>query len=282
MADAAVKDRAGLGWRAELAAGIFANLHRIDALEVIADDYFQAPSSRISALQTLSRQLPVLLHGVGLGLASTAPADRKRIESMARLIEKVRPECWTEHLAFVRAGGIEIGHLAAPPRNENTLAGLCDNMRLARRITGATPAMENIATLIDPPGSPMNEARWISGAIAASGSELLLDLHNVLTNSINFRYDPYQFLAAIPLEMVSIVHIAGGRSMGKGRRLDDHLHETPTAVFSMLRWVAARTARSLTVILERDGNYPRMEELLLELDRARAAMREGRHDRAGV
>ncbi len=282
MADAVVNDRVGIGWRAELAAGIFANLHRIDAVEVIADDYFQAPAARISALQTLSRQVPLLLHGVGLGLASAAPADRKRIESMARLIDKIRPECWTEHLAFVRAGRIEIGHLAAPPRNENTLAGLCENIELARRITGAAPAMENIATLIDPPGSTMSEARWISGAIAASGSDLLLDLHNVHTNSINFGYDPYEFLASIPLCKVSIIHIAGGRSMRGGRILDDHLHRTPDEVYSLLRWVAARADRPLTVMLERDGNYPRMEELLVELGRARSALKEGRRDRTTI
>ena len=282
MAAAAANDRVGLGWRPELAAGILASLHRVDALEVIADDYFDASSARIQALQSLARQMPVLLHGVALGLASTAPADRKRIESMARLIDKIRPECWSEHLAFVRAGGIEIGHLAAPPRNDNTLSGLCENVRLARRITGSAPAIENIATLIDPPGSTMNEARWITGAIKASGSDLLLDLHNVYTNSINFGFDAYELLAGLPLRNVSTIHIAGGRSIGAGRRLDDHLHETPGAVFALLRWVAARTARPLTVILERDGNYPRMEDLLAELDQARAALKEGRHDRAAI
>ena len=197
---------------------------------------------------------------------------------MARLIGKINPECWTEHLAFVRAGGIEIGHLAAPPRNDNTLSGLCENLRLARRITGALPAMENIAMLLDPPGSTMSEACWL----AASGTDLLLDLHNVHTNSINFNYDPYALLAAIPLERASIIHIAGGRSIRGGRILDDHLHETSDEVYGLLRWVAARAPRSLTVILERDGNYPRMETLLMEIDSARAALKEGRNDRSKI
>ena len=37
------RDRFGLGWRPELAAGILAHLDRIDLIEVIADDYFDAP-----------------------------------------------------------------------------------------------------------------------------------------------------------------------------------------------------------------------------------------------
>ena len=39
-----MNDRFGLGWRPELAAGIFSNLDRIDIVEVIADDYFDAPN----------------------------------------------------------------------------------------------------------------------------------------------------------------------------------------------------------------------------------------------
>ncbi len=282
MVAAAVKDRVGLGWRAELAAGIFVNLEQIDVVEVIADNYFHASSKQMDALKTLARQVPVLLHGVGLGLASTAAVDRKRIESMARLFDKVRPECWTEHLAFVRAGGIEIGHLAAPPRNENTLAGLGANLELARRITGHLPAMENIATLLDPPGSTMDEAQWVGRAIRESGCGLLLDLHNVHTNAINLKFDPFAYIDNMPLGRVSVLHIAGGRTMRGGRLLDDHLHETPDDVFALLRYVAARTPQPLHVLLERDGNYPEMSQLIAELGRARTALREGRDDRSKI
>jgi uncharacterized protein len=43
------RDLFGLGWRPELAAGILANLHRIDVLEVIADDHFKAPPRALRA-----------------------------------------------------------------------------------------------------------------------------------------------------------------------------------------------------------------------------------------
>ena len=65
-----MRDRVGLGWRPELAAGILSNLDRIDLVEVIADDFFEAPRRRLRALRTLAAQTPVTLHGVSLGLAS--------------------------------------------------------------------------------------------------------------------------------------------------------------------------------------------------------------------
>src|SRR5271165_4562334 len=98
-------DRVGLGWRPELAVGIFANLDEIDVIEVIADDYFDSAAG-VRAIRTLAAQRPVVLHGIALGLASTMPPERKRLEKMARLVEKVSPESWSEHLAFVRARDI--------------------------------------------------------------------------------------------------------------------------------------------------------------------------------
>jgi len=271
-------DRVGLSWRSELAAGILTNLDRIDVVEVIADDYFEAAGNRVKALRTLAAQVPVVLHGIAQGLASTVRADPRRLEKMARVADLVRPESWSEHLAFVRGDGIEIGHLAATPRNHRTVEGTCVNLEAARRIVGTAPAMENIATLIDPPGSTLTEADWIGRILAGSEGDLLLDLHNLHANALNFGYDPVLFLDQIPCGRVGAVHLAGGRWIG--RLLDDHLHDVPDPVYDLLTELAARTPRPLTVILERDGAYPPIEHLLRQLDRARVAVSMGRQRRA--
>lgn len=245
------KDRVGLSWRPELAAGILTNLDRIDVVEVIADDYFDVPVSKTKALRTLAAQVPVVLHGVTQGLASTVRADRGRLERLARIADLVRPESWSEHLAFVRAGGVEIGHLAAPPRNRCTVEGTCANVAQAHRIVGSAPMVENIATLIDPPGSAFAESEWIRQILAGSDADLLLDLHNLHANATNFGYDPLGFLNQIPCSRVGAVHLAGGRWIG--RVLDDHLHDVPEPVYELLAELAARAPRPLTVILEQIG-----------------------------
>lgn len=53
-------------------------------------------------------------------------------------------------------------------------------------------------------------------------------------------------------------------------------HEVPDPVYDLLREVGRRAPRPLTVILERDGAYPPVGRLRDELDRARAALAEGR------
>ena len=277
-------DRVGLGWRPELAAGILSNLDRIDILEVIAEDYWDS-SSGVRAIKTLAAQKPVVLHGISLGLASTAPAERKRLDKMARLFEKVRPESWSEHLAFVRAGGIEIGHLAAPPRTAATIDGTAANLEAARAAIGSMPLVENIATLIDPPASDRGEPAWLAETLAASGCGMLLDLHNLYANSVNFGLNAEEFLSRLPAEAIHQVHISGGHWIDDGdpshrRLLDDHLHDPPDPVYELLTELAARCPNMLTVILERDGSYPPMAHLLQQLELARDAMAHGRARRA--
>ncbi|MEZ5354714.1 MAG: DUF692 family protein [Bryobacteraceae bacterium] len=278
MEPGAERDRVGLGWRPQLAAGIFANLDRIDVVEVIADDYLPAARKGIDALRTLRAQTPVLLHSIGLGPGSTARVEQRRVDALAKLIEAVEPESWSEHLAFVRGGGIEIGHLCAPPRNAWTVEGTAENLDRMRRGVGVTPMVENIATLVDPPGSDLGESVWLSAVMAATESPLLLDLHNVVTNARNLGYEAVEFLEAIPLDRVRVIHISGGRFLGGegGPILDDHLHDPPEPVYQLLEEVGRRARQPLTVILERDGRFPAMSELLAQLDRARASLRAGR------
>jgi len=274
-----VGDRFGISWRAELAGGILAHLDAIDVVEVLADDHLDASRRELDALRALGAARPLTLHGVSLGLASSEPVDEQRLSRLARLVDRLAPESWSEHLAFVRAGAIEIGHLAAPPRRRETIDGTCRNLERARAIVGEIPLVENVATLVDPPASDRDEASWIAAILEASRAPLLLDLHNLHANAVNFAFSPLDFLGRVPLDRVGVVHLAGGRWIGAGPReriLDDHLHEVPEPVYELLAEVARRTPQPLTVILERDGRYPRFDRLLAELDRAREAVRRGR------
>jgi len=273
------KDRFGIGWRPELAAGILCNLDRIDLVEVIADDFFDAPRNKRRALATLAAQTPVVLHGVTLGMASTSPVEIKRLQKTARLFEEVHPDYWSEHLAFVRAGGVEIGHLTAPPRTASTVESAAANIERARKVVGVAPLVENIATLIDPPASEQSESEWVGSILRSSGCSLLLDLHNLHANATNFGFDPRKFIDEIPPGRIASIHLAGGKwvgARGERRILDDHLHDVPDPVYELLAYVGSRVSSELTVILERDGAYPPMHCLLDELDRARRALAEGR------
>ncbi len=281
-----MRDRVGIGWRPELAAGILSHLDEIDVVEVLLEDYVGASRKALRALEFLSKQVAVIYHGVTLGLASTLPVDRRRLERVARTLDVLKAESWSEHLAFVRAGGIEIGHLAAAPRTVATIEGTLSNMHRLKGMIGLMPALENIATLLEPPGSTLSEPEWVSAIASGTCADLLIDLHNLLCNALNAGLDPELYLQGFPLERVTHVHLSGGRWIPEPvrharepnamRMLDDHLQPVPPRVFSLLSRLASRTVRPLTVIIERDGNYPAFESLLCELREARAVLARAR------
>lgn len=282
---AAPDDRVGLTWHPALAAAILGARTRIDVLEVIPEGRFLESRRDQRALKSLAREIPVAIHGVSLGLASTMAVDARRLEAFARLVDAVQPEGWSEHLAFVRAGDVELGHLAAPTRTAATIEATARQLDRAARVIGATPQVENVATLIDPPGSTMSELTWLQRLLATTEADLLLDLHNLHANSVNFGFDAEAFLDALPADRIRTIHIAGGMMIaaanGDRRLLDDHLHDVPDPVYALLERVGMRVPHPVTVVLERDGAFPPFEQLMAQLDRARAALAAGRAKRPG-
>lgn len=283
LPDPSTQDRVGLGWRGELATGILSHLDAIDVLEVIAENLSDRRDQ--DALRELGRQVPVYLHGVSMGLASCHAVSGARIDAMAKLVHRVEPAGWSEHLAFVRAGGIEIGHLAAPPRTRENVDGALANIARATHIVGAAPLLENIATLIDPPGSELDETHWLGEIVRGANAPMLIDLHNLYANAMNFGCDPLALLHRMPVTEVAMVHLSGGvwlNDAGKPtpengvRLLDDHLHDVPPPIFDLLESLASVVKAPLAVIIERDGRYPPFESLLAQIERARAALARGR------
>jgi uncharacterized protein len=274
------RDRVGLAWRDELAAQIMLHLDSIDHLEIIAEREWSASRRRLDALRDLARQVPVSLHGVSLGLVSSGNVSEERLERLARLVERVQPDHWSEHLAFVRAGGIEIGHLAAAPYAPQTLAGAVRNLERARNVVGSLPQLENIATLLMPPGSCWTEAEFIGKVVCGAGVAMLLDLHNLYANACNLGQDPFAMLDSLPLERVASVHLSGGHWEtgldGRSRLIDDHVHDPPAAIYELLEVLGFRARQPLTIIIERDGHYPDFAALLEQIARARAALALGR------
>jgi uncharacterized protein (UPF0276 family) len=273
-------DRFGLTWHPSLAPGVLANLDRVDLLEVIPEGRFLESRRARRALRRLARAVPVSIHGVSLGLAGVSRVSPRRLEHYARLIGDIEPESWSEHLAFVRAGEIELGHLAAPPRGQHSIEATAEHVELARRAIGSYPSLENVATPLEPPESDRSEEEWLLDVLAASPIDLLLDLHNLYTNGANFGFDPAAVIRVLPADRIRTIHIAGGVEVevdgGERRRIDDHRHDVPDPVYELLTLVGELVPHPIDVVLERDGAFPPFAQMLAELDRARAALAQGR------
>jgi uncharacterized protein (UPF0276 family) len=212
-------------------------------------------------------------HGTGLSLGGAEPLDRKRLDHLARLAERLDAPMVSEHIAFVRAGGIEAGHLLPLPRTYESLDVLVENIREAQAALPVPLAIENIATLFEWPASEMDEATFITEALERTDTRLLLDVSNLYANTRNHGWEATAFLDGLPLARLAYVHIAGGIVRNRLYH-DTHAHAIPAGAFELLAELCARIEPP-GVLLERDDHFPEASELLSELDAIAQAIARG-------
>jgi uncharacterized protein (UPF0276 family) len=262
----------GIGWRGELASAI----QRRDDLgfvEILAEDFFSTGVIPPALQQLHQRGVVIVPHGVGLSLGGAEPIEPWRVQALAQLAQQVQAPLVSEHLAFVRAGGLETGHLLPVPRTRAMLDIVVENIQQAEAELPVPLAVENVATLFEWPGAEMDEATFLTEIFARTEALLLLDIENVYANARNLGGDPLAFLEHLPLDRIAYVHIAGGVETA-GIYHDTHAEPIPEEVFQLLEELCARVAIP-GVLLERDDRFPGETELNAELDAVVNAMRSG-------
>ncbi|HYT87816.1 MAG TPA: DUF692 domain-containing protein [Gemmataceae bacterium] len=262
----------GIGWRGELALAIDRR-RDLGFVEMIAEDL--NPHAALPApLQRLrERGVKIVPHGISLSLGSADSPDPKRLQRLDRVARQLNAPLVSEHLAFVRGGGIETGHLQPVPRTWESLEVVVANVREAKQALSVPLALENVATLFEWPGAELEEADFLAEVLEQADVGLLLDIENVYANARNHHDDPLRFLDRIPVERIAYVHIAGGVERD-GIYHDTHAHPIPMPVLDLLEEVCSRTAVP-GVMLERDDYYPTDDELNAELDAIAAAVARG-------
>ncbi|WP_432954587.1 DUF692 domain-containing protein [Micromonospora haikouensis] len=258
----------GIGWRPEI-AGFVAELPGLRFVEVVAEAVAPhgPPPPGLAAL--LERGVTVVPHGVRLSLGGAEPVDPARVSHLAQVAELVGAPLVSEHIAFVRAGGLEAGHLLPLPRSREAVAAVVANVRRAQADLPVPLALEPIAALFDWPDDELDEADFLTEILDATGTTLLLDVANVHANARNRGADPLALLDRLPLDRVAYAHVAGGAEQG-GFYHDTHTDPVPPAVLDLIGELCARH-RPPALLLERDGRWPPAPALRAELDAIAAA-----------
>ncbi|MBI1791006.1 MAG: DUF692 domain-containing protein [Acidobacteria bacterium] len=258
---------AGLGFREPLRAGVFLYRDRIGFLEITADHYLDAPARKLRELDLLAEHFTLIPHGLDLSLGSAGGLDLGYLKKLATLIRRVGCPWWSEHIAFMRAGGVRVGHLAPLPYTREAVDTICRNLAVVREAIERPLILENIAYQVVLPGDGRSEPEFLAEILERSGCGLLLDVANLHANAINHGFDPRAWLDRIPLDRVVQLHFAGGH-WKDGELIDSHSRKVDEAVWDLMDAVLAR-APVRGVVLERDEKIPPIEELLPDLERVR-------------
>ncbi|MCA9254758.1 MAG: DUF692 domain-containing protein, partial [Phycisphaerales bacterium] len=224
--------------------------------------------------QLLADHFTLIPHGLDLSLGGAEGLNERYLERVADVVRRVRSPWWSEHIAFTRAEGIDIGHLSPLPFTHEAVDAIVRNVERARRTIDVPLILENITYTLQMPGAEMSEAEFLRRIVDRTGCGLLLDVTNLYTNAVNHRFDADRMIDDLPLDAVVQLHFVGGRRDGD-ILIDSHSSATPPEVWSLLEEIVRR-APVKGVILERDENIPPFAELQDELRRARSIWKAAR------
>ena len=234
-----------------------------------------APMARL--LDEISGKLPIVLHSIGLSICSADVFDTEYLHNLGAWRRRLRSPWVSEHLSFSRVGS---GHetnaaMALPaPLDREVLDLLIPRIRAAQDEVGCDFLLENNVYYFQYPDQEMTEAEFLTQMAAETGCGLLLDLHNVYTNSLNHGFDALEFLGSLALEQVKEVHVAGGSKM-MGFHTDSHRGPVEDGVWELLRYVAPRAPELRGVTFEfHESSWPllRTEGVAAEIEKARAVL----------
>jgi uncharacterized protein (UPF0276 family) len=251
----------GIGWRPEI-SGFVAGLPGLRFAEVVAESVHDAVPPGLADL--IARGVTVIPHGVRLSLGGAEPVDPARVEHLAATAALLGAPLVSEHIAFVRAGGVEAGHLLPVPRSREAVDAIVANVKRTQAALSVPIALEPIAALFDWPDDELDEAGFLTEILTRTGALLLLDVANVYANARNRGTDPLALLDRLPLDRVAYVHVAGGAEH-QGLYHDTHTDAVPEPVLDLVAALCDRH-RPPALLLERDGDYPPAADLRFELD----------------
>jgi uncharacterized protein len=258
---------AGLGFRGFLAGDIVEHVDELDWIELLTEEFLPLTAGRRALVEELTALFPCVLHGTELSIGGTASIDTAYVAQVAELAEMSSARWFSDHLCSTAAGDLRFGDLGPIQWTHRAAAMIAERATWTARTVGLPFLLENISYSVVIPGE-MTEAQFINAVLEESDCFLLLDVANVYANSINFGFEPIEFLESLPLDRVRQLHVAGGSWEG-AFRADSHDSVVPDDVWALAQWVVDRAAVP-AVLVERDDRFPPdFGDLVDEVGRAR-------------
>ena len=253
----------GIGFRPEIARFI-EQQENIQFVEIVADDFVHIDCIPQALRDLQKRGVTIIPHSLSLSVGGAEPVSPQRIKHLDSLARFFDSPFVSDHIAFVRAGNIESGHLLPVRRTQSNLAVVCENVMNVKAGLSVPLVLENIACTFDWPDNEMDEATFVKTILENTDTRLLLDISNLFANSHNLGFSAVDYLQRLPLERLEYVHMAGG-VFKNGLYHDSHCHSLKDQSVQLLA-VLKTICQVPRVMLERDDSFPPIAELISELE----------------
>jgi hypothetical protein len=257
----------GLGLRVDHYDAILNDQPAVDWFEALTENYLVPGGKPLHYLTRIREHYPMVMHGVSLSIGSTATLDRAYLAAVATLAKRVEPAWISDHLCWTGVGGKNLHDLLPLPYTDEALQHVVARVRIVQDILGRRILLENVSSYVSFHDSRLTEWDFLRTVAEEADCLILLDVNNIYVSSINHEFDPRDYLAAIPVERVQQMHLAGHQNHGD-YLIDTHDHPVPDPVWALYA-DAVRRFGAVATMIERDANIPPLGELQAELAAAR-------------
>ncbi len=254
---------AGLGLRRDLMSDLAQNQQPlINFMEVAPENWINIGGSLGKKFRYFTERYPFVFHGLSLSIGSPSPVDQQLVRNIGELMDEHGVEIYSEHLTYCSDDG-HLYDLLPIPFTEESVRYVADRIKQVQDILQRPIALEN-ASYYAAPEQEMSEIEFLTAVINEADCHLLLDVNNIYVNSINHQYDPVEFLKALPGERIVYGHIAGHYDEADDLKVDTHGADVKSDVWQLLE-TAYQCFGVFPTLLERDFNFPPLNELLEEV-----------------
>jgi uncharacterized protein (UPF0276 family) len=239
----------------------------ISFLEIISENYMASEGRPMETVEALRQERPIALHGVSLSIGSTDRLGKEYLRKLGALRKRLQAHSVSDHLCWTGLGGHNTHDLLPLPYTEKTLKNVVDRVRETQDTLQTTIALENPSAYVKFASSTIKETDFLSELVRETSCRLLLDLNNVYVNSVNFGFDPLEYLRAFPIKSVEQIHLAGHSKMA-GYLFDTHSTAVCNEVWALYRSYLELGGRA-PVLIEWDDQVPDLERLVQEVQQAK-------------
>jgi uncharacterized protein (UPF0276 family) len=254
---------AGLGLRRAIAGQLRDDPPAdVDFMEVAPENWIRVGGRLGKQLRFFTERYPFVTHGLSLSIGSPAPLDENLVRDVGAFMKTHGIRLYSEHLSYCGDDGHLYDLMPMPftPEAVNWVAG---RVRRVQDILEQRIALENVSYYA-PADSAMSELEFTLAVLEEADCDLMLDINNIVVNSINHSYDARSFLRQMPAERIRYFHIAGHHAEAPDLRIDTHGAPVDDAAWSLLAEAYAQLG-AVPTLLERDFNFPPVAELIDEV-----------------
>lgn len=257
----------GIGYRKDFAEEFLqSDILKPSFIEVAPENWMGIGGYWKKQFMKILEQYPLFTHGLSLSIGSPDELDFVFLKKIKAFLKETNAKIYSEHLSYAKCDNAHLYDLLPLPFTNDAAKHVSERIKIVQDVLERKIAIEIVSyyTTITP---EISEIDFINTILEESDCELLLDVNNVYVNSFNHKYDAKAFIAQLPMDRVSYIHMAGHEKVSDTLIIDTHGEAIIDPVYNLFEYTIELLQRNVPVLLERDFNIPEMQELQDEMNK---------------